>query len=247
MKLITKVLSMLLLVAAFFFTSVSADAKCLLKCKTPAAEQCTCKKDCDGKNCDCKCHKECTCKKDCDGKNCDCKCHKECTCKKDCDRKNCNCKCHDKNKTADKKCTCKCAKNGECTCKGKCDDKNCICNKKESLIQKTFERPWGTYTVIAEGNGYLVKTITVKPAQKLSVQRHNHRGEHWIVLEGTAKVVKGEKELTLKTGESVDIAVKEIHSLQNPYETTLVILEVQKGDIIDENDIERLSDIYGRK
>lgn len=119
--------------------------------------------------------------------------------------------------------------------------------KTDSLIQKTFERPWGTYTVIDEGKGYLVKTITVKPDQKLSVQRHNHRAEHWIVLEGTAKVVKGEKELTLKEGEAVDIAVKEIHSLQNPYKTTLKILEVQKGDLIDENDIERLSDIYGRK
>ena len=119
--------------------------------------------------------------------------------------------------------------------------------KSDSLIQQTFERPWGTYTVIDQGNGYLVKTITVKPEQKLSVQRHNHRAEHWIVLEGTAKVIKGDKEKKKKKGESIDIAVKEIHSLQNPYQETLKILEVQKGDIIDENDIERLSDIYGRK
>lgn len=118
---------------------------------------------------------------------------------------------------------------------------------KNTEKQTTFERPWGTYTVIDEGEGYLVKTITVKPDQKLSVQRHNHRGEHWIVLEGTAKIIKGDKELTLKTGEAIDIAVKEIHSLQNPYKENLKILEVQKGDLIDENDIERLSDIYGRK
>lgn len=118
---------------------------------------------------------------------------------------------------------------------------------KETQKQTTFERPWGTYTVIDEGEGYLVKTITVYPDQKLSVQRHNHRGEHWIVLEGTAKIIKGDKELTLKTGEAIDIAVKEIHSLQNPYKENLKILEVQKGDLIDENDIERLSDIYGRK
>ena len=224
MKLITKTLSMLLLVAAFLFTTISVDAKCLCNCKckdknAAVAEQCTCKKDCDGKNCDCKCHKECTCQGKCNDKNC--------TCKKD-----------------SKNCTCKCSK--ECACQGKCGDKNCKCKdkKKESLVQKTFERPWGTYTVIAEGNGYLIKTITVKPDQKLSVQRHNHRGEHWFVLEGTAKVVKGDKEVTLKEGEAIDIGVKEIHSLQNPYKTTLTIMEVQKGDIIDENDIERLSDIY---
>lgn len=130
--------------------------------------------------------------------------------------------------------------NCDCNCNGKKEVKN-------TEIQKTFERPWGTYTVIDEGKGYLVKTITVKPKQKLSVQKHNHRGEHWIVLEGKAKVIKGDKELTLNTGESLDIAVKEIHSLQNPYKKTLKVLEVQKGDIIDENDIERLSDIYGRK
>lgn len=136
------------------------------------------------------------------------------------------------------------ASNAACKCK---------CNCKETVkqttneIQKTFERPWGTYTVIDEGKGYLVKTISVNPNQKLSIQKHNHRGEHWIVLEGTAKVIKGDKELTLQAGESIDIAVKEIHSLQNPYKEQLKILEVQKGDIIDENDIERLSDIYGRK
>ncbi|MCR5261213.1 MAG: phosphomannose isomerase type II C-terminal cupin domain [Candidatus Gastranaerophilales bacterium] len=129
----------------------------------------------------------------------------------------------------------------------KCKCKDDVNTKNTEKTQTTFERPWGTYTVIDEGNGYLVKTITVNPKQKLSIQRHNHRAEHWIVLEGTATVIKGEKELTLKAGDSIDISVKEIHSLQNPYDTTLKILEVQKGDIIDENDIERLSDIYGRK
>ena len=229
MKLISRTLSLLLLVTAFLFTSISVDAKGLFNCKCSdkdkaAVEQCTCQKDCDGKNCNCKCHKTCNCQGECGDKNC--------TCKKDCNGKNCNCKCH---KT--------------CNCQGKCGDKNCTCKdkKKESLVQQTFERPWGTYTVIAEGDGYLIKTITVKPDQKLSVQRHNHRGEHWFVLEGTAKVIKGDKEVVLKEGEAIDIEVKEIHSLQNPYKTTLTIMEVQKGDIIDENDIERLSDIYGRK
>lgn len=128
--------------------------------------------------------------------------------------------------------------------KCKCKDMK---TSEKTIIQNTFERPWGTYTVIDEGQGYLIKTITVNPNQKLSVQRHNHRAEHWIVLEGTAKVIKGDKEFVLNEGDSTDISVKEVHSLQNPYEKQLKILEVQKGDIIDENDIERLSDIYGRK
>ncbi len=113
--------------------------------------------------------------------------------------------------------------------------------------QTTFNRPWGSYTVIDKGNGYLIKTISVNPNQKLSVQRHFHRYEHWFVLEGVADIIKGDENLTLKTGESVDIAVKEIHSIANSGSEILKVLEVQRGDIIDENDIERLSDIYGRK
>ena len=139
--------------------------------------------------------------------------------------------------------------NAECVCKDECTcENNCQCKQKDakSDIGKTFTRPWGTYTVIAEGNGYLVKTITVNPKQKLSVQRHNHRSEHWVVLNGNASIIKGKKTITLKEGDTVDIAVREIHSLQNPYDAELTILEVQKGDVIDENDIERLYDIYGR-
>lgn len=117
-------------------------------------------------------------------------------------------------------------------------------NKEEQL---TVIRPWGNYTVIDKGDGYLVKTITVNPNQKLSIQRHNHRSEHWLVLEGVATIIKGDIEFTLTAGESADIAVREIHSVQNQYTETLKILEVQRGDLLDENDIERLSDIYGRK
>ena len=161
----------------------------------------------------------------------------------------CNCKCNEKKSIISKcKCNCSCNEkksNKDCSCKCKCCKKEDM-KKKESLIQKTFERPWGTYTVIAEGNGYLIKTIAVNPDQKLSVQRHNHRSEHWFVLEGTAKVIKGDKEIILKEGESLDIAVKEIHSLQNPYEDILKIIEVQKGDLLIEEDIVRYEDMYGR-
>ena len=81
----------------------------------------------------------------------------------------------------------------------------------------------------------------------MSVQSHNHRSEHWVVLSGMAKVVLEGKDHILSPGHSVDIAVKEIHSLQNPYENDLEIIEVQKGDLLIEEDIIRYEDIYGRK
>lgn len=113
-------------------------------------------------------------------------------------------------------------------------------------VHKTVYRPWGYYTVLGEGKGFLTKMIQVNPGQKLSVQSHNHRSEHWVVLEGTAKVVLEGKEHILSPGHSVDIAVKEIHSLQNPYDEVLKIVEVQKGDILIEEDIVRYEDMYGR-
>lgn len=113
-------------------------------------------------------------------------------------------------------------------------------------VHKTVYRPWGFYTVIAEGKGFQTKIIHVNTGQKLSVQSHNHRSEHWVVLSGTAKVVLEGNDHILSPGHSVDIPVKAIHSLQNPYETPLEIIEVQKGDILSEDDIIRYEDIYGR-
>lgn len=114
------------------------------------------------------------------------------------------------------------------------------------MVHKTVYRPWGFYTVIAEGKGFISKIIHVNPGQKLSVQSHNHRSEHWVVLTGTAKVVLESREHILSPGHSVDIAVKEIHSLQNPYREDLEIIEIQKGDILSEDDIIRYEDMYGR-
>ena len=119
-------------------------------------------------------------------------------------------------------------------------------NDETYKVHKTVYRPWGYYTVLGEGKGFLTKMIQVNPGQKLSVQSHNHRSEHWVVLEGTAKVVLEGKEHILSPGHSVDIAVKEIHSLQNPYDEVLKIVEVQKGDILIEEDIIRYEDMYGR-
>lgn len=114
------------------------------------------------------------------------------------------------------------------------------------LVHKTMYRPWGFYTVLAQGTGFLTKMIQVNSGQKLSIQSHNHRSEHWVVLSGLAKVVLEGKEIILSPGHSVDIPVKAIHSLQNPYEEELKIIEVQKGDLLIEEDIIRYEDMYGR-
>lgn len=119
-------------------------------------------------------------------------------------------------------------------------------NDNTHLVHKTVYRPWGFYTVLAQGNGFLSKVIHVNSGQKLSVQSHNHRSEHWVVLSGTAKVVLEGKEHILSKGHSIDIPLKAVHSLQNPYEGDLEIIEVQLGDLLIEDDIIRYEDMYGR-
>ena len=119
-------------------------------------------------------------------------------------------------------------------------------NDPTHQIHKTVYRPWGFYTVMQQGDGFLTKCIGVNPNAKLSLQKHFFRSEHWVVLSGTAKVVLEGKDLILSPGHSVDIPVKAIHSLQNPYKETLQIIEVQKGDLLIEEDIVRYEDIYGR-
>ena len=113
-------------------------------------------------------------------------------------------------------------------------------------IHKTVFRPWGYYTCLNSGEGYLTKTICVLPKQKLSIQSHNHRSEHWVVLEGRALVIKEGKEYNIDAGGSIDIPLGVKHSLQNPYDEELKIIEVQKGDYISEDDIIRYEDCYGR-
>ena len=113
-------------------------------------------------------------------------------------------------------------------------------------LHKTIFRPWGYYTCMNRGEGYLTKTICVLPKQKLSIQSHEHRSEHWVVLEGKALVIKDGKEYNIDAGGSIDIPVGMKHSLQNPYDEELKIIEVQKGDYISEDDIIRYEDCYGR-
>lgn len=119
-------------------------------------------------------------------------------------------------------------------------------NNDTHLIHKTVYRPWGFYTVLAQGKGFLTKLIHVNSGQRLSVQSHNHRSEHWVVLSGKAKVILEGKEQILCAGYSIDIPLKAIHSLQNPYDDELEIIEVQLGDLLIEDDIIRYEDIYGR-
>ena len=117
---------------------------------------------------------------------------------------------------------------------------------KEIILNKPMNRPWGYYIVTSFGKGYETKIIHVNPGQKLSVQSHNYRSEHWFVLSGKANVILDDKELILNPGQSVDIPVKAKHSLQNLQTSDLEIIEIQTGEILSEEDIIRYSDIYGR-
>ncbi|MDD4358517.1 MAG: phosphomannose isomerase type II C-terminal cupin domain [Candidatus Pacebacteria bacterium] len=108
-------------------------------------------------------------------------------------------------------------------------------------------RPWGSYVVLKEEKGYKVKKIIVLPNQRLSLQMHNHRSEHWAVIEGKAKVRIGSKEYYLKKGESCFVPLKTKHRLENPFDEQLKIVEIQNGDYLKEDDIIRLEDDYNRK
>jgi mannose-1-phosphate guanylyltransferase/mannose-6-phosphate isomerase len=119
-------------------------------------------------------------------------------------------------------------------------------NDETYKVHKTVYRPWGYYTVLGEGKGFLTKMIQVNPGQKLSVQSHNHRSEHWVVLEGTATVLLEDDVHTLNKRQNINIPLKAKHSLQNHTKEPLKILEVQKGEYISEDDIIRYEDMYGR-
>ncbi|MFO1303680.1 MAG: mannose-1-phosphate guanylyltransferase/mannose-6-phosphate isomerase [Burkholderiales bacterium] len=114
-------------------------------------------------------------------------------------------------------------------------------------LHKTVARPWGTYTVLEEGPGFKIKRIEVKPGGSLSLQLHHRRTEHWVVVRGTARVTSGENVFDLPAGESTFIPVETMHRLENRGTEVLAIIEVACGDYIDEDDIVRFDDKYGRK
>ena len=121
-------------------------------------------------------------------------------------------------------------------------------NKQRSEVDlhRKVYRPWGNYDSIDSGERYQVKCIVVNPGQKLSLQMHHHRAEHWIVVSGTAKIHKGKESFLLSENESVYIPLGEIHALENPGKVPLELIEVQSGSYLGEDDIVRFEDLYGR-
>lgn len=107
-------------------------------------------------------------------------------------------------------------------------------------------RPWGTWEVLDSGEGFCVKRILVTPNNILSLQSHNHRAEHWIIVKGEAVVTLGEEKIIKKTDESVYIPVGVKHRIQNNGHVDMEFIEVQTGEILDENDIIRYEDSYNR-
>ena len=120
-------------------------------------------------------------------------------------------------------------------------------DKRDELTHlPTVHRPWGTYRSIHNGDRVQVKHIMVKPGGKLSLQMHHHRAEHWVVVSGTAKIVRGEDELMLSENQSTYIPLGTLHRLENPGRIPLHLIEVQSGSYLGEDDIVRFEDTYGR-
>ncbi|GLI52633.1 mannose-1-phosphate guanylyltransferase/mannose-6-phosphate isomerase [Thermodesulfovibrio yellowstonii] len=111
----------------------------------------------------------------------------------------------------------------------------------------TVYRPWGSYTLLEKGLRYKIKRISVKPGETLSLQMHHHRSEHWVVVKGTAKVKIGDREQFVHENESVYVPKSTLHRLENPGKIPLEIIEVQVGEYVEEDDIKRVEDVYGRQ
>jgi len=117
---------------------------------------------------------------------------------------------------------------------------------REATEHRHAARPWGEYDSISEGHRFKVKRITVKPGASLSLQMHHHRAEHWIVVQGTARVMRGDEVFLLSENQSTYIPIGEKHRLENPGTIPLEIIEVQSGSYLGEDDIQRYDDYYGR-
>lgn len=108
-------------------------------------------------------------------------------------------------------------------------------------------RPWGSFTILDEGPGYKIKRIEVKPGHRLSLQMHYHRSEHWIVVSGTARVTCDDQVITLCSNQSTYVPQTKTHRLENPGVIPLVVIEVQNGEYLGEDDIVRFQDDYVRQ
>ena len=116
----------------------------------------------------------------------------------------------------------------------------------ETVNHKKAYRPWGSYEDLAASENFAIKRVDVKPKKKLSLQKHRHRAEHWVVVKGTALVTKAGEQILLKEDQSTYIPLGMEHRLENPGEVSLILVEIQSGGYIGEDDIERLDDVYGR-
>jgi mannose-1-phosphate guanylyltransferase/mannose-6-phosphate isomerase len=118
--------------------------------------------------------------------------------------------------------------------------------RKEAQEHLTVYRPWGSYTILEEGPRYRIKHIVVNPLEKLSLQMHYHRSEHWVVVKGTAKAAIDDKGIFIHENESAYVPKSTLHRLENPGKVPLEIIEVQNGEYAGEDDIVRIDDHYGR-
>ncbi len=119
-------------------------------------------------------------------------------------------------------------------------------SRAEADSHRRVFRPWGSYELLVEGEGFQVKRIVVNPGQRLSLQLHHHRAEHWVVVRGTAEVVNGEETMLLTEDQSTYIPIGAKHRLSNPGQDPLELIEVQSGGYLGEDDIVRFEDVYGR-
>lgn len=113
-------------------------------------------------------------------------------------------------------------------------------------VGQSDQRPWGSWEVLAVGPGYAVKRIVVFPGARLSLQRHAHRSEHWVLVGGTGRVTLNDQTMDFVSGQHVTIGLGQIHRIENTGAEPLIFIEVQHGHRLEEDDIERLSDDYGR-
>lgn len=129
---------------------------------------------------------------------------------------------------------------------------------KIKLVSKQFDeninssimfeqRPWGSFTILDEGEDFKVKRIEVLPLSRLSYQKHKYRAEHWFVVRGIAKVTLDERNFVVGVGEAIDVSVGAAHRIENPRDNeTLVLIEIQRGSYLGEDDIVRFDDDFGR-
>jgi len=118
--------------------------------------------------------------------------------------------------------------------------------RQEKEVHPHVHRPWGSFEVIDSGTGFQVKRLTINPGAAISLQRHYHRSESWVVVKGVATVTRGDEVVTLAETGATDIPAGMIHRMENPGSIPLEVIEVQQGDYLGEDDIIRLDDKYGR-